>query len=67
MFSSLLTIICLAALPDIFAAPIVGTQKESFGLQSIDDFCQGVGRLDDFKDLAKDLYRQKTGRFYVVR
>ena len=66
MFSSLLAIICLMALPDGFAAPIFDAQRESFGLQSVDDFCQGVGRLDDLKDLAKDIYRQKTGRFYVV-
>ena len=71
MFSSLLAISCLMALsgqlPDVFAAPIGLFQKESFGLESVDDFCRGDGRLDDYKDLAKDVYQRKTGRFYVVR
>ena len=48
-------------------APIVEPyKKESFGLQSVQDFCKGEGRLDDLKDLAADVYRRQTGRFYVV-
>ena len=67
--STMLATFCLVALsggmPNIDAAPI-GIQKETFGLQSVDDFCREEGRLDDLKDLAKDVYRKQTGRFYVV-
>ena len=67
--SRLLATFCLLAmlsgLPQADSAPL-GIQKEAFGLQSVEDFCRGEGRLDDLKDLAADVYRTKTGRFYVV-
>ena len=69
LISHLLAIIWLLALffelPQCNAAPLA-LKKESFGLQSVQEFCRGEGRLDDLKDLAADVYRKETGRFYVV-
>ena len=69
LISHLLAIIWLLALffelPQCNAAPF-GIKKESFGLQSVQEFCHGEGRLDDLKDLAADVYRKETGRYYVV-
>ena len=65
--SRLFATFCLLALfelPQTDTAPL-GIQ-ESFGLQSVQDFCRNEGRLDDLKDLAADVYRKETGRFYVV-
>ena len=56
----------ISVLNEVTTAPITTGYKESFGLQSVEDFCRGDSRLDDFKDLAADIYRRKTGRFYVV-
>ena len=54
-------------LQEVKTAPInPGYNKESFGLESVQDFCRGEGRLDSLKDLAADVYRRQTGRFYVV-
>ena len=58
------TLCLLAIFKTVDAAPL--GLKESFGLQSIQDFCRGEGRLDDLKDLATDVYKKQTGRFYVV-
>ena len=57
-----LCLLALLGLPQANTAPL----QESFGLQSVQDFCRGEGRLDDLKDLAADVYRKETGRFYVV-
>ena len=59
-------LVMLGQLNKVATAPINPSYKESFGLESIQDFCRGEGRLDDLKDLAADVYRLKTGRFYVV-
>ena len=58
------TLCLLAIFKTVDAAPL--GLKESFGLESIQDFCRGEGRLDDLKDLAADVYKKQTGRFYVV-
>ena len=59
-------LLMVAQLKEAEAAPIIANYKELFGLESIQDFCSGRGRLDDLKDLAADIYRRQTGRFYVV-
>ena len=56
----------LSPMSDTEAAPLDLRNQESFGLKSIDDFCCNEGRLDDLKDLAADVYRIETARFYVV-
>ena len=56
----------LSPMSEAEAAPLDLRRKESFGLSSIDDFCRNEGRLDDLKDLAADVYRVETARFYVV-
>ena len=59
-------VVTIGQFKEVATAPINTGYKESFGLQSVEDFCKGDGRLDDFKDLAADIYRRKTGRFYIV-
>ena len=68
-FSNLIALwllVMIGQLDNVATAPINLGYKESFGLDSVQDFCRGEGRLDDLKDLAADIYRRKTGRFYVV-
>ena len=36
------------------------------GLQSIKPFCDGKGRLDDFRDVVQDVYLQRSGRGMTV-
>ena len=41
-------------------------KDDARGLKSIRPFCDGKGRLDDFRDVVQDLYLQRSGRSATV-
>ena len=40
--------------------------NDNRGLRSIRPFCDGKGRLDDFRDVVQDVYLQRSGRGMTV-
>mgnify|MGYP003384823815 CR=1 FL=1 len=42
------------------------SDNDKRGLQSIKPFCDGKGRLDDFRDVVQDVYLQRSGRGMTV-
>ena len=42
------------------------SDNDNRGLRSIRPFCDGKGRLDDFRDIVQDVYLQRSGRGMTV-
>ena len=42
------------------------SDNDNRGLRSIRPFCDGKGRLDDFRDVVQDVYLQRSGRGMTV-
>ena len=41
--------------------------EDARGLKSIKQFCEGKGRLDDFRDVVQEVYLRQSGRSATVR
>ena len=41
--------------------------EDARGLRSIRPFCDGKGRLDDFRDVVQEVYLRQSGRSATVR
>jgi len=42
-------------------------KEDARGLKSIRPFCDGKGRLDDFRDVVQEVYLRQSGRSATVR
>ena len=45
----------------------VDAKEDARGLKSIRPFCEGKGRLDDFRDVVQEVYLRQSGRSATVR
>ena len=45
----------------------VNAKEDARGLKSIRPFCEGKGRLDDFRDVVQEVYLRQSGRSATVR
>ena len=45
----------------------VDAKEDARGLKSIQPFCEGKGRLDDFRDVVQEVYLRQSGRSATVR
>jgi len=45
----------------------IDAKDDARGLKSIRPFCDGKGRLDDFRDVVQEVYLRQSGRSATVR
>ena len=51
----------------LLVATAANAKEDARGLKSIRPFCDGKGRLDDFRDVVQEVYLRQSGRSATVR
>ena len=51
----------------LLVAIAADSKEDARGLKSIRPFCDGKGRLDDFRDVVQEVYLRQSGRSATVR
>ena len=51
----------------LLVATAADAKEDARGLKSIRPFCDGKGKLDDFRDVVQEVYLRQSGRSATVR